>query len=267
MSDSEIYYEVSGGWSPVVLLHPGFADSRIWDPQWQHYAQRFRTVRCDLRGFGCSSVGQMPITYAADVAALLDELGIRSAAIIGSSLGGRVALELAVARRDLVSALVLVGAATPEALAAAPEMQDYTRELMNAIGKRDLEAAVEVNMRAWVDGPHRTPEQVDPALRAKIAQMQRDAFLSTREVAAGWREEFLVSDLADRLSEIVVSTLVLVGELDMAFVRNQAELFATRIPGAQMHTVPDTGHAPNAERPDAFDELVLRFLWRDDERE
>ena len=76
--------------------------------------------------------------------------------------GGRVALELAIARPDLVGALVLVGAATPEALATAPEMAAYGAALMEAIEKRGLEAAVEVNLRAWVDGPHRKSDQVNP---------------------------------------------------------------------------------------------------------
>jgi pimeloyl-ACP methyl ester carboxylesterase len=260
VAKSDLYHEIAGAGKPVVLLHPGFADSRIWDPQWQRYAKRFRIIRCDLRGFGRSPAGAMPMTYAADVAGLLDELGIRDAALLGCSLGGRVALELAIARPSLVGALVMVGAATPEALAAAPEMQTYTRELLDAIGKRDLDAAVEVSMRAWVDGPHRTRDQVDVALRAKIAGMQQDAFLNTRKVAASWSEEPLVCGLEDRLTEISVPTLVLVGELDMAFIRAQADLFATRIPDAQFHAVQDTAHAPSAERADKFDDLVVPFL-------
>jgi pimeloyl-ACP methyl ester carboxylesterase len=131
----------------------------------------------------------VPVRYAREVAALLDRLGIRHVALVGCSLGGRVALELAVARPDLVRALVLVGAATPEALAAAPEMAAYMTELRDVFGPRDLHAAVEVDLRAWVDGTHRTSEQVDSDLRAEIATMQRDAFVNTRDFAANWRDE------------------------------------------------------------------------------
>jgi pimeloyl-ACP methyl ester carboxylesterase len=115
-------------------------------------------------------------------------------------------------------------------------------------------------MRAWVDGPHRTPDKVDLALRAKIATMQREAFLNTRDVATSWSEEPLVSGLADRLSQIAVPTLVLESELDMTFISNQAELFATHIPGAQIHTLQDTAHALSAERADTFDDVVVPFL-------
>ncbi|MGN6168283.1 MAG: alpha/beta fold hydrolase [Solirubrobacteraceae bacterium] len=198
--------------------------------------------------------------YAHDVAALLDRHGIGRTALVGCSLGGRIALELAVARPDLVHTLVLVGAATPEALATAPEMAVYASALMEAIGKRDLDAAVEVNLRAWVDGPHRTPEQVDHQLRAKIAMMQRDALINTRELAASWQEETLINELASRLADISAPTLVLIGELDMDFLHEEARLLADRIPRAQLQTIPDTAHAPNIERPSAFDQDVISFL-------
>ena len=260
MVTAQLHHEVAGRGQPLLFLHPGFADSRIWDPQWPTYAKQFQLIRCDMRGFGRSQVRSLPVTYASDVAALLDELEIRNAAIVGCSLGGRAALELAVARPDLVRALVLVGTVTPEALAMAPEMAEYATELTAAIRRQDLDAAVEVNLRYWVDGPHRAPTQVDPALRARIATMQRDAFLNTKDFAARWREEPLVTDLSEKLAGITVPTLVLVGELDMEFIHDQARLLARTIVGAQLQTLGHTGHAPSAERPASFDELVLPFL-------
>jgi pimeloyl-ACP methyl ester carboxylesterase len=100
----------------------------------------------------------MPITYAADVAALLDELATRDAALVGSSLGGRIALELDMARPDLVSALVLIGAATPEALAAAPEMETYARELMaQSPHETSTQRWRSICARGWTDPTaHRT---------------------------------------------------------------------------------------------------------------
>jgi pimeloyl-ACP methyl ester carboxylesterase len=165
-----------------------------------------------------------------------------------------------VPRAQISSTRVLVGAATPEALATAPEMATYASALMEAIARGDLDAAVEVNLRAWVDGPHRAPEQVDPELRARIAAMQRDVFIDTRELAASWQEERLINDLASRLADISVPTLVLIGELDMDFLHEKARLLADQIPGAQLQTIPDTAHAPNIERPSAFDQNVIPFL-------
>ena len=260
MGTCGLHHEIAGEGEPVVLLHPGFADSRIWDPQRQPYAERFRVVRCDMRGFGRSPIVSMPITHAPDIAALLDQLGIAHAAFVGCSLGGRVALELALSRPDLVAGLVLAGATTPEALAMAPEMAAHTSGLMEAIGRRDLDAAVEVSVRTWVDGPHRVPAQVDADLRAKVASMQRGAFINTREFATSWREDFLVTELAERLGNIHAPTLVVVGELDMGFIRDQAHVFAAAIQGARLVTLAGTAHAPSIERPAAFNDVVVPFL-------
>ena len=106
-----LHYEIKGDGPSAVFLHPGVADSRVWDPQWISFAGRYRLVRCDLPGFGRSRVESRTLNLGAEVAALLDQLEISAAALIGCSLGGRIALELAVARPDLVSSLVLVGRA------------------------------------------------------------------------------------------------------------------------------------------------------------
>ena len=90
--------------------------------------------------------------------------------------------------------------------------------------------------------------------------MQRDAFVNTREFAASWQEEMLISDLANRLGQISVTTLVLIGELDMDVLHEQARLLADSIPGAQLQTIPDTAHAPSIERPLAFDQRAFPFL-------
>src|SRR4051794_15693380 len=108
-----LHHEITGAGPTVVFIHEGIADSRMWDPQWASFAARYRLVRCDLAGFGQTPVGALPLAHARDVLDLLDGLGISSAGVVGASLGGRVALELAVARPDLVQALVLEDAALP----------------------------------------------------------------------------------------------------------------------------------------------------------
>src|SRR5439155_21556565 len=102
-------YEQTGSGPPVVLLHPAVGDSGVWEPQWRTFAARFGLVRCDLPGFGRSAIEQPTISLAGEVAALLDELELTRCAVVSNSLGGRVALELALARPELVRALVLVG--------------------------------------------------------------------------------------------------------------------------------------------------------------
>lgn len=258
---TRLHHEVTGDGAVVVLLHPGFADSRIWDPQWRMWADGFRLVRLDFPGYGQSRIESMPIRCAHDVLALLDQLGIERAAFVGASFGGGIALELAVARPELVGCLVVVGAATPEAEAAASEAADYGEGLERVFEAEGIDAAVEFAMRMWVDGPGREPEQVDPGVRAAVAEMQHDAFVNMSSVPEeDWSEERLVTGLHDHLSEIAAPTLVVVGELDQPFIREEAKVFASQIPDARLETMRDTAHAPSIERPEAFDALALPFL-------
>src|SRR4026209_1797364 len=102
-----LYSEVIGNGIPVLFLHQGIADCRIWDRQWTSFAPTYKLMRCDLAGFGRSPISKVPIAHARDVADLLAETGVSGAAVVGGSLGGRVALELAVGRPDPVPALGL----------------------------------------------------------------------------------------------------------------------------------------------------------------
>ena len=130
-------HEVRGDGAPVVFLHHGIADRSVWEPQWSSFAPGRTLVRCDFAGFGESPIGQLPLTPARDVAALLDTLGITDAVVVGASMGGRVALELAVGRPDLVHALVLVAPALP-GVDWSQAMRDYGAAEDDAVAAGDL---------------------------------------------------------------------------------------------------------------------------------
>jgi 3-oxoadipate enol-lactonase len=254
-----VWHERRGEGPPVVFIHPGIADSRVWDPQWASFAPPFSLVRCDLPGFGRTPVEDTTLRFAAEVAALLDSLGLAGAALVGCSLGGRIALELAVARPELVGALVLVGAGLP-GFDWSDEVQAYGAAEDEAVGRGDLDAAVELNLRMWVDGPGRTPADVDPAVRAAIGEMELRALGLQAPHWETATEEPLVPNVAGRLGEVRARTLVLVGEHDVQDVHRLGDLLAGSIPGARRATIPGAAHVPNLEQPDAFDALVLPFL-------
>ena len=256
---AELHYEVSGEGPPVVLVHAGIADSRIWEPQWTSFPATHRTVRYDMRGFGASPLEPRSFSHGRDLMELLERLALGPAAVVGVSMGGQVALEVAVARPDLVSALVLVGAGVP-----GHDWSDETRagwaEEEAALERGDLDAAVEVNLRMWVDGPGRAPEDVDAAVRELVGTMQRRAFELQLPVWDNAEEEPLVPDLAQRLDEIGVPTLIVVGAEDRPDIHAIADRLAASIPHARRATIPAAAHVPSLERPDEFDSLVLEFL-------
>lgn len=252
-------YEIKGDGPSVVFLHPGLGDSRLWGPQWMSFATRYRLVRCDLPGFGRTPVEGRTLRLARDVTGLLDQLGVSSAAIIGCSLGGRIALEIAVARPDLVSSLVLVGAGLP-GFQWSEGVRDYRAALEDALSRGDLDGATEMSLRMWVDGPRRTPAEVEPSVRAAVAGMQRDAFVLQAPDRDSVEEELLVPDLSERLSDVRAPTLVLFGEEDVDDVHRVANMLAAAIPDATLASIPGAAHVPSLERPAVFDALVLAFL-------
>ena len=241
-----------------MLLHEGICDSRMWDPQWEKLTRSHRVLRFDFRGYGRSPLEPGSYSGARDAIDLLDRHGFERAAIVGVSLGGRIALEIALAAPERVAALVLVGPGLP-GHDWSEEMKATWGEEEAALRAGDVDGAVEVCLRAWVDGPRREPGDVDPEVRARVAEMQRRAFELQLPVEED-EEELLVEDVAERLAEIRAPTLVLTGEEDQPDIQAIADRLASEIPGARRATIANTAHVPSMERPEEFDELVLGFL-------
>ncbi|MDP9231290.1 MAG: alpha/beta hydrolase, partial [Actinomycetota bacterium] len=170
-----------------------------------------------------------------------------------------VALEVAIARPELVDALVLVGAGFPGHDWSA-EMNAADEAEMAALKRGDLDAAVEVALRTWVDGPRRRPEDVDSDVRARVAEMQRRAYELQLPVWETAEEEPLVSDLSERVGEVDAPTLVLVGEEDLRDMHEIAGRLERELPNARRASIANTAHVPSMERPREFDQLVLPFL-------
>jgi pimeloyl-ACP methyl ester carboxylesterase len=256
---SDLHVEQAGSGSPVVLLHEGIADSRMWEPQWSAYSQRFRVVRYDMRGFGQSPPAVGTFSLTRDLADVIEGHELGPSALIGVSLGGSIAMETTIARPDLVSRLVVVAPGL-----RGFEMNDETKagwaEEEAALERGDLDEAVEINLRMWVDGPSRSPEEVDPELRRQVGEMQRRAFDLWREAGEEGEHQSLADDWGLRLGEISVPTLVIVGELDRPEMLEIADRLEAEIPNARRETIPGTAHVPSMERPEEFDRLVLDFL-------
>ncbi len=243
----------------MLLVHEGICDSRMWEPQWQTFPRAHRTIRCDLRGFGRTPIPAETYSNAADLARLLEALALGPVAVVGVSLGGLTALDLALARPDLVSGLVVVGAPLPghqwsDAVRRFGEREDA------ALERGDIDDAVEANLEMWVDGPQRAPDDVDPELRRRVGEMQRRAFELQLPVWEDADDELLTADLERRLGEIAVPALICVGELDVGDMHQIADRLAAEIPGARSARIAATAHVPSIERPAEFDRLVLGFL-------
>ena len=261
-ADTGIGYDRSGpyGGGAVVLLHAGVADRRVWEPQWAALTRQYDVVRLDLRGFGESVARPAgPFAHHEDVAQTLSTLGVDRAHLVGCSLGAGVAVEVALARPQLVASLLLV---TPGGCLIAemtPELRCFVDAENEAMVRGDVAAAVAANLDWWVDGPHRAADEQRSDIRALVAVMQRRAF----ELTADWddvKEMELDPPAVDRLGELDVPALVLTGGLDLDAIGIVGETVAAGIPGARREVWPDSAHLPSLERPQDFAALLDGWL-------
>jgi len=242
----------------ALLLHAGIADNRMWRPQEAPLrAAGFGVLAPDLRGFGRRPMGTEPFSNARDAEALLDG----PAVVIGGSLGGRVALELAVLRPDLVERLVLIAPGLP-GWAWSDETRAGWAAEEEAFERGDFEAAAEASLRQWIDGPRRSPDAVDPQLRSSVREMiLRSYELQSAEEAD--EEAVLEPPINERLGDVRCPTLVIVGDEDIADMQGIAAHVAASIADARLVTVAGASHLPNLERPDEVNALLLEFLAED----
>ncbi|PFG32184.1 alpha/beta fold hydrolase, partial [Sanguibacter antarcticus] len=181
-------HERSGpvGRTPLLLIHAGIADRRMWDPVWPALTAVQDVVRLDLRGYGESTAQPVgPWSPRADVLATLDSLGIGRVHVVGCSFGAGVAVEVALERPEAVASLVLVAPGGALLTERTDELVAFFEAEGNALEAGDLDAAVEANLRAWVDGPRRGPDAVPASVRDKVGAMQRRVF----DITGGWPDE------------------------------------------------------------------------------
>lgn len=239
-----------GDGPPVVLLHAGVADHRMWEPLVPLLADRRRVIRYDLRGFGEAPAPTGGFAASDDLAELLDALRIDRAALVGCSNGGRVALQFATERPERVTELTLLSAPLPE--------HDWSAEVIAAWEAQeaaaDLDAVVDANLRAWLAGPRRRLEDLDPAVRALAADMARRA--EEGYVAATGEERDPDPPLGTRLGAVTAPTLVVDAELDFDDFAVIADRIAAGIRGARRATIDGAGHLAPLERPDAVAALL-----------
>ena len=194
--------------------------------------------------------------WTADAAALLSELGVGRAHVVGVSIGAAVALDLALAHSDLVDRLVLVAAGLT-GWEYSEAMGQYDEDERAALDRGDLDAASWATVRFWVDGPHRSADQVDPSIRQRVYEMQHLAYEVDNPTA---QLEWLVPDRAERLGDVRAPTLLVAGELDQPDFAEIGRHMAAAIPNARLELMAGVAHLPPMEAPAEFSRLVLRFL-------
>jgi 3-oxoadipate enol-lactonase len=247
-----LYYEVSGKGQPLLLIHGLGSSTREWEPQVREFSKAYQVITFDLRGHGQSDKPQGPYTiplFASDTAELLKALGVGSAHVVGLSLGGGVAFQLALDFPALVRTLVIVNSGpvgfrdTPEdRLALEQRIQIVQRDGMRAMGQV-------LSQRLFPKPEHAS---LRGTFVARWAENDPRAYMEATRSLDGW-------DVTDKLGSIRMPALVISADQDYTPVAVK-EAYTKLMPDARLVVIPDAHHATPLERPYEFNSTLLEFL-------
>jgi pimeloyl-ACP methyl ester carboxylesterase len=241
---------------PVLLVHGFPFNSSMWEPQLSALGDRHRMVAPDLKGFGRSDAPEdLPAysveSYAAELKGLLDAIDVKEVVLAGLSMGGYIAFSFIKRYADVVAALVLADT-RPDA--DAPEVFERRTAQQRQVQERGTEELVDSLGDALL-GEHTRANKPDVVAATKRAMLNPPAGFVGALDAMKRRP-----DSTDHLTAITVPTLIVVGEADALAPADVARGMHAAIGGSQLAVIPDAGHLPNLERPEAFNRTLSDFL-------
>lgn len=261
VAGGRIFYEVAGAGSAIVFIHAGIADRRMWDRELDLYAREHMAVRYDVRGFGRSPAATAEYSDVDDLRALLAQLHLGSATLVGCSNGGRIAIDYAVENPGRVNALLLV----------SPGVSGFTADLEpegKPVFEQDNANSAKIPA-AWKAGRH---EEAQELLREYWASAQEGATLdlvrtmireNSAEIfseASGSHSRAIDPPAVGRLGSVTAATLVLLGDRDEPGMSYIVHTVVGGIPHARLVPVPGADHLVNLSRPAEFDRALHELL-------
>ena len=261
VNGARLYYEIAGSGTPLVMIHAGIADSRMWDCEFASFAASHRVLRFDMRGYGKSHPVPGDFNIQDDLTALLTELNVDGPLVLmGCSMGAGLALDFALANPGRTRALILVGGGPAGFEVEAEEPDELFAESERAFENGELERVAELDMQIWFDGVGRSPNPDRAAARAKALEMARRVTELEFKRIGNHVRKTPEKPAAERLHEITAPSLIVVGENDLPYLIKAADFMQERLPNATLATMADAAHLPNMEHPAQFRSIVEDFL-------
>lgn len=257
INQAHLYYESQGQGTRLIFLNGGDLDCRMWDDQFSVFSKSYRVLRYDGRGYGQTTLERdVPFRHIDDLSALMDSLEIETAILVGVSLGAGIALDFTLEYPQRVQKLVLASPSLGGYEFTSEQFQAYMQAFDAAFEADDIDHAIEVSLRMWVDGWTRPTSEVDPDVRARVKEMTAHAYAMPEP------PEPLPLDppAIERLAEVQKRVLIITGEEDIPDSHAIAKILIKGIAGATGASIPAAAHYPNLEQPALFNRAVLDFL-------
>ena len=248
VNHARLYVEEAGEGEPIAMLHSFIVDSGQWDAEFAALSDTHHVLRYDARGFGRSTIDPGSYAHHEDLTAVLDACGIRRTAFLACSGGAATVLDFTLAHPERVSALIFIGAGYWGRFA---DSTPAARAFLQALSTLDANGLIDSSLRAFTDGPRRAAHEIDPVVRQRTETMTTQLFKRDKSywTSATQDQRTPQPTAMERLNEIDVPTLLIVGSEDQAEVIALSKELAQGIRGARMLVIPDAGHHANMEWP------------------
>jgi pimeloyl-ACP methyl ester carboxylesterase len=254
--------DVHGAGTPVVFLHAGVCDRRMWRSQFEGVSPGFKAIAYDRRGFGETRYENEAFSEVDDLMAVIGSAAKGQPAIlVGCSQGGRIALDATLRYPSGVRAVILIAPSISGAPAPiySPDIERLMRRLAEADARGDYDQINAIKAHLWLDGPL--------AREGRVEGQARDLFLDMNAIALRAPPTGPNRDNApafQRLGEIAVPSLVIQGNLDFPHIRERSRYMATAMPNCSYQEITGTAHLPNLEQPEYITHLLTTFIDRCD---
>jgi pimeloyl-ACP methyl ester carboxylesterase len=213
VSGSSLYYEAAGRGPTIILLHAGSLDRRMWDDQFQALARSYRVIRYDARGHGRSGPAIERLDRSRDLAALMQDLRISRAALVGSSLGGATAIDFALAYPDKVTRLILVSSGLSGYKWPAESRDAPWRVAARAAAAKSDTVGI---ARSWLQSDYFAAARESPALAARLdTLLAENVEVWKGSLQRGPQDSVFAGPALSRLNQLHAPTLIVVGDRDI----------------------------------------------------
>jgi len=257
IGNAKIYYEEKGDGIPLIMIHGGFLDRRMWDEQFEYFSKDYRAIRYDVRNHGLTASAEDVYTNYGDLNALMDSLKIKKAVVMGLSMGGLIAIDFTLAFPDKVIALIPVSSGISGFDKKDELWKQFDKNINIEFSNNNAKGAIDLMLKIWTFGPGRTTGDVNKNVTDKVKLMLQNTFDKPDTMRIAGK---LSPSANGRLSEIKVPVLAIYGDKDLQGIIDIANRIESEVKGSKKVVIKDAAHMVNMEYPDLFNETVANYL-------
>lgn len=257
INGTKIYYEMRGEGKSLLFIHGLPLDSRMWDDQFNELSKNFKVIRFDLAGYGLSNSHNDDFSLSEDIKELLDNLHIKKTTLVGLSVGGKIAIDFTLTYPNMVESLIVASTGLTGWSKESKEKKEFSDQLNMYYKNGEQSNIIDLLTNTWVTGPYRQIDRLNENTRKRFKEMVTNSFSKERGKGRIKPQE---NNSIDIIDQIKVPTLIMTSEYDFSEFNEIGELLESKMKNTIKVQMKDTAHMMNMEKPNEFNDFILKFL-------